>query len=74
MTRIELNGLCGSSPIGAMAAFGLLRVCSQISELGAVALGWKQTSDWHPVLEVSEGASSATDVARLLTNHCGLHK
>lgn len=69
MTHIELNGLCGSSPIGAMAAFGLLRVCSQIRELGAVALGWKQVSDWHPVLVVSDGASSATDVARLLTNH-----
>ena len=69
MTPIEMNGLCGSSPIGAMAAFGLLRVCSQIGELGAVALGWKQTSDWHPVLAVSKGASSATDLARLLTNH-----
>ena len=69
MTPIELNGFCGSSPIGAMATFGLLRVCSQISELGTVALGWKQTSDWHPVLEVSEGASNARDIATLLTNH-----
>ncbi len=63
MTPIELNGLCGSSPIGAMAAFGLLRVCSQISGLGKVTLGWKQSSDWHPVLNVGEGASNATDIA-----------
>lgn len=69
MTSIELNGLCGSSPIGAMAAFGLLRLCSQISELETVALGWKQTSDWHPILEVRAGASNPTDLARLLTNH-----
>ncbi len=72
MTRIDLNGLCGSSPIGAMAAFGLLRVCSQISELGTVALSWKQTSDWHPILHVMHGVKNCEELAvRVVQFLCG---
>ena len=49
-TEIELTGLIGSSPIGAMAAFGLLRICTEIEPLAQAKLGWRQSDDWHAVL------------------------
>lgn len=53
-TKIELTGLTGSSPIGALAAFGLLRLCSEIEELTHVKLGWRRRDDWFAVLSVPE--------------------
>jgi hypothetical protein len=41
MTSIELRGLKGDTPIGAMAAFGVLRVCQRLPGLAGSKLGWK---------------------------------
>lgn len=53
-TEIELTGLTGSSPIGALAAFGLLRLCSEIESLVQAKLGWRRHDDWFAVLSVPE--------------------
>ncbi len=39
MTPLRLPGLIGTQPLGALAAFGLLRVCS-LTQVGQVKLGW----------------------------------
>jgi len=48
-----LTGLIGSSPLGALAAFGLLRACSEISELSRARLSWRMEDDWVAVLSLS---------------------
>ncbi len=56
---IPLTGLVASTPIGAMAAFGLLRICAAIPELRLARLGWQDEDgdgapldDWIAVLRV----------------------
>ena len=49
--RIYLRGLTGSSPIGAMAAFGTLRLCSRIPEIVSPKLMWKMEDDWIAVMQ-----------------------
>jgi len=53
-TDIELSGLTGSSPIGALAAFGLLCLCAEIPSLRDAKLAWRREDDWVAVLEVSD--------------------
>lgn len=64
-TEIELTGLTGSSPIGALAAFGLLRLCAEIEPLAQAKLGWWRHDDWFAVLTVSEGVTKDVLVAFL---------
>ncbi|MHB1812236.1 MAG: type I-G CRISPR-associated protein, Cas3-extension family [Thermoplasmataceae archaeon] len=52
-SEIELRGLVGSNPIGAMAAFGLLRICSKIQEIDAPKLLWRMEDDWFAVLKTA---------------------
>jgi hypothetical protein len=56
MPDCVLTGLCGSHPLGALAAFGLLRVLSWAPLPQPVKLSWVDHSDWvarltfpHPV-------------------------
>jgi hypothetical protein len=51
---IILPGLIGRNPLGAMAAFGLLRVCSELSELEDARLHWTWEQDWRAVLRTPE--------------------
>jgi len=53
-TDIRLTGLTGSNPLGALAAFGLLRVCSEIPEVADVRLLWKMEDDWVAVLRTGD--------------------
>ncbi|MGD0955013.1 MAG: hypothetical protein ABR985_21950 [Methanotrichaceae archaeon] len=55
MNDIRLTGLIGSNPLGALAAFGLLRVCSEIPELSEAKLYWTQEYDWTAVLRIPDG-------------------
>jgi hypothetical protein len=41
MTSIELTGLKADIPVGAMAAFGVLRVCQRLSDFGGSKLAWE---------------------------------
>ena len=61
MSRIELTGLRGNLPIGAMAAFGVLRICSRAAAIEGPKLCWTRTGgDYHAALltgnEIGEGA------------------
>lgn len=51
---IILSGLIGSNPLGALAAFGLLRVCNEIPTLQGARLGWTWEHDWTAVLSTPE--------------------
>jgi hypothetical protein len=43
MSRFELTGLRGDSPVGMMAALGTLRICARRSETKGATLGWNST-------------------------------
>lgn len=47
---IALSGLIGSHPLGALAAFGLLRWSADIPALRGTRLHWEQQDDWVAVL------------------------
>lgn len=70
MIPIELSGLNGSSPIGALAAFGLLRVCSEIESLRNSRLAWsiENQDDWTAVLFLPhvESTDSEKEKSRLI--------
>lgn len=66
MSELTLNGLSGSQPIGAMAAFGLLRVCSQSKEFVAPRLSWSLKGDWKAVLTTECDLSPSGLVDRLV--------
>jgi hypothetical protein len=57
---IVLNGLIGSNPLGALAAFGLLRVCSEIPSMKGTGLYWSRDlegipiDDWIAILRVPD--------------------
>jgi len=47
---IILTGLIGSNPLGALSAFGLLRICDEIPALKGARLSWGWYHDWTAVL------------------------
>jgi hypothetical protein len=47
---IILTGLIGSNPLGALSAFGLLRICDEIPALKGARLSWGLYHDWTAVL------------------------
>lgn len=49
-TALPLTGLVGSHPLGALAAFGLLRWSTEIPALRGARLHWEQQDDWIAVL------------------------
>lgn len=58
MNEITLTGIPGSNPIGAMAAFGLFRICHREQPFGHCRLSWKLDTDWCPVLHTQSEASA----------------
>jgi hypothetical protein len=69
--EIPLTGLIGSSPLGALAAFGLIRICREISDLSGARLYWLRdldgipTDDWFAVLSVTNGVNRVELVEKL---------
>lgn len=61
---ISLNGLVGSHPLGTLAAFGLLRACSEIKELSGACLYWRMEDEWVAWIEAP--ASSKEELRRSL--------
>jgi hypothetical protein len=59
-------GLAGSHPLGALAAFGLLRCCEEINEFRGSRLGWRRDPDWHAVLETDRPTTAESLVAGLV--------
>jgi hypothetical protein len=52
--EVRLTGLVGSHPLGALAAFGLLRCCQELDGFRGARLSWCQEADWFAVLECGE--------------------
>jgi hypothetical protein len=71
---IPLTGLIGSNPLGALAAFGLLRVCSEISDLMVSRLYWSRDldgipmDDWVAVLRVPNEIGRIELIENLVTH------
>jgi hypothetical protein len=65
MSEITLSGLAGSHPLGALAAFGLLRCCEEMEATGPSRLYWTKEADWLPIL-VSARPLSADDLVAAL--------
>ena len=72
MAKTALTGLVGSHPLGALAAFGLLRVISRSSQFANPRLSWQAEDDWIAVLHDNtwsdEPALRAAIITALLTH------
>jgi hypothetical protein len=51
MATLALTGLVGSHPLGAMAAFGLLRIISKCPAISTPRLSWGLRDDWIATLQ-----------------------
>jgi len=67
MPRIELTGLRGDLPIGAMAAFGVLRLCGRLPGFAGSKLCWEsgRGAD-YAALEAPDGCTRLSLVVTLL--------
>ena len=65
MPEILLTGLVGSRPLGALAAFGLLRIVSRLEEFENPRLSWRFADDWIAVF-YADGLQNGTDLRRVL--------
>jgi hypothetical protein len=65
--EIILTGLKGSHPLSALAAFGLLRWCTEITELQYPRLRWHHGDDWVAVL-TTDNPIHSDELIRLLAN------
>jgi hypothetical protein len=61
-----LTGLAGNHPLGALAAFGLLRCCAEMDGFRDARLGWRQDPDWFAVLQAAGSAGEQTLVDALV--------
>lgn len=65
-SEIELSGLIGSNPLGALAAFGVLRLCQDVPELKTSKLYWRMEDDWMAVLGIEADIKNDTFVELLV--------
>jgi hypothetical protein len=63
--EIRLTGLPGAHPLGALAAFGLLRCCEELDGFRGSRLGWRHDPEWSAVLETDGPADPDALVAAL---------
>jgi hypothetical protein len=75
MSSIRLTGLVGSHPLGALAAFGLLRVISELPQFRTPRLSWTLEHDWlavlHTDLDVPEDQLKAELLSTLVERQRG---
>src|SRR4051794_20686560 len=71
MSDLRLTGLAGAHPLGALAAFGLLRCCEEMEGFRGSRLGWRAQPDWFAVLETDGSADPESLVAALVTRQQG---
>ncbi|MCL5881411.1 MAG: hypothetical protein M1592_02365 [Candidatus Thermoplasmatota archaeon] len=57
VNELELSGIIGSTPIGFMAALGIIRICTMDDRAGTARISWKQNDDWVAVLNTDAGLS-----------------
>ena len=71
MSELLLTGISGSHPLGALAAFGLLRCCTEFDVLGGAWLSWRRRADWTPILHTGTIATAASLVELLTSRQAG---
>lgn len=71
MSEIVLDGLIGSNPLAAMAAFGLLRCCETMDKVSSPRLSWQFDGDWIAVLHTENELSRDELVAELVQRQRG---
>ncbi len=71
MAEIRLTGLSGTHPLGALAAFGLLRCCEEMEAFRGVRLGWRPDPEWFAVLETDGPTDPDALVAALVARQQG---
>jgi hypothetical protein len=71
MSEIRLSGLAGSHPLGALAAFGLLRCCDDVPATGRARLSWSKEGDWVAVLETGRPLSADGLISALASRQPG---
>jgi hypothetical protein len=71
MSEIHLTGLAGSHPLGALAAFGLLRCCEEMDDFRGACLGWRPNPEWSAVLRTEQPADADSLVAALVERQKG---
>lgn len=64
---LELSGIVGSTPIGLMAALGILRICSLGDPMDNPRIYWKQYDDWVAVLNTDVSMSQDDVVSRIFS-------
>jgi hypothetical protein len=71
MNTIHLTGLAGNHPLGALAAFGLLRCCEEMDGWRGSRLGWNPDPHWMPVLESKASMSQESLIVALVARQQG---
>lgn len=67
MSDMLLTGLQGSHPLGALAAFGLIRCCQEMEGFVGAKLAWRKGADWLAVLH-TEQPRDAEELIQALAN------
>ncbi|HEX8204335.1 MAG TPA: hypothetical protein VF590_27905 [Isosphaeraceae bacterium] len=70
MSDLPLMGLIGSHPLGALAAFGLLRCCEELAP-DTTRLRWESRGDWFAVLESTRFQSTDELITELAKRQPG---
>jgi hypothetical protein len=68
MNSLHLTGLKGSQPIGALAAFGLMRICSHSEEFKKARLSWSRDAGETAIL-LTEGKTDETSLVDCVLKH-----
>jgi hypothetical protein len=68
MTSIELTGLKADLPIGAMAAFGVLRVCQRLPGFTGSKLAWRAGGGGDIAVLLAPGEATPETLVKALTN------
>jgi hypothetical protein len=66
VSRIELTGLRGDLPIGPMAAFGVLRICTRSKQLSGPRLCWSGNEGDYRAALVTENNVNVDDLVSVL--------
>lgn len=74
MNQIRLTGLTANQPIGAMAAFGLLRRCDITQTFGKTLLSWEEGTEWTALLHVEKACDEQALSSALVEMNRGCSK
>jgi hypothetical protein len=71
VSEIPLTGLAGDHPLGALAAFGVLRCCDELDGFWGARLSWRREGTWAAVLHTPTDSTPDELVAALAARQRG---